>query len=49
VVTLIVVAVAATVVQPAAEAAFVSAVEFAVVAGSVLWVKSRLGYAAYLQ
>ena len=47
--TLIVVAAAAVVVQPAAGAAFVSAVEVAVVTGPVLWVTSRLVYAGYLQ
>ena len=45
--TLIVVA--GAVVQPAAGAASVSAVEVAVVTGPVLWVTSRLVYAEYLQ
>jgi hypothetical protein len=47
--TLIVVAAAATVVQPVAGAAFVSAADFVVVTGPVLWVTSRLVYAVYLQ
>ena len=48
--TLIVVAAAAAVVETAAGAQFVSAVEFAVVVGVVLWVMSSgLVYEVYLQ
>jgi len=45
----LVVAAAAAAVQPVAGAAFVSAADFVVVTGPVLWVMSRLVYAGYLQ